>query len=481
MVDQQRAKIEWLKCSENPTYFINEYCYIYNATDRDWIPFDLWAAQHRTLADLMDNRLIIILKARQLGLSWLVLCYSLWVMLFQPAATILLFSKRDEEAIELLSFRLKGIYQRLPEWMQAAAVGVDGKHDWHLSNGSSAKAFPTTGGRSYTGSVVIVDEADFVQDLDALLNAVKPTVDAGGQMIMLSTVDKSQPNSAFKRIYRGGKKKLTDWKAIFLAWSVRPGRDEKWYETQKADIMMRTGSLDDLHQEYPATDTEALAPRSLDKRIAPGWIEQCFGEMEPLTDENAPAIHGLEIYRKPETGRRYVIGVDPAEGNPTSDDSALTVIDALSGEEVAALSGKFQPSTIGAHTDEVGTYYNNADVMCERNNHGHAVLLWLYEHSSLRLLASHDGRAGWLSSALGKVLLYNNAADCFREKSTTLHSFDSYTQLASIEGSSLRAPDGEHDDRADSYALALAGAYRAFEESPDELVVYEEELSISPY
>jgi hypothetical protein len=38
-----------------------------------------------------------------------------------------------------------------------------------------------------------------------------------------------------------------------------------------------------------------------------------------------------------------------------------------------------------------------------------------------------------------------------------LHSFGSYVQLTSIDGSTLRAPDGEHDDRADAFALACAG------------------------
>jgi hypothetical protein len=51
--------------------------------------------------------------------------------------------------------------------------------------------------------------------------------------------------------------------------------------------------------------------------------------------------------------------------------------------------------------------------------------------------------------------LYDAAADAFRERETTLHSFGTFTQLSLVEGSSLRAPDGEHDDRADAYSLAL--------------------------
>lgn len=456
--DIQRAKIEWLKCADSAAYFIQEHCQIFNANDGDWVPFRMWQAQLTTLAQIDSHRLLLVLKARQLGLSWLALCYVLWTMLFQPAATVLLFSKRHDEATELLDVRLKGIYLRLPRYMQTRSIKTDDKHNWVLSNGSSAKAFPTTGGRSYTGSMVVVDEADFIPDLDGLLNAVKPTIDAGGKLMLISSADKSRPESPFKRIYRGAEAGDTDWTPIFLPWHARPGRSETWYAAQKADVVARTGSLDDLHQEYPATPTEALSPRTLDKRIPYFWIEACYiaRKSMPLPDD-APALSQLELYALPQPGHEYAIGVDPAEGNPTSDPSALTVMDVATGEEVAALAGQFEPSTFATHADEIGRYFNQAGVMVERNNHGHAVLLWLKDNSKLRVLDGHDGRAGWLSSSLGKSLLYSDGADAFRDQATTLHSFATYTQLASIEGSSLRAPEGQHDDRADSYVLALVG------------------------
>lgn len=450
-----------MKCSESIVYWLETYVHIFNATDGDWVRFALWPAQTEVLGIIRTEQQSIVLKARQLGLSWLVLCLALHNMLFHPAATILMFSKRDEEAIELLK-RLKGIYERLPAWMQARVVLLDSLHDWELSNGSSAKSFPSTGGRSYTGSMVIVDEAEFVQDLDALINAVKPTIDAGGQMIMISTVDKSQPESPFKRIFRAAKQGKTAWRAVFLPWSARPGRTAAWYEDQKADVLARTTALDDLHQEYPATDTEALAPRSLDKRIAPIWIEACYAEMDPIEVAGAPAIPGLEVYCQPVKGRSYVIGGDPAEGNPTSDDSALTVLDFATGEECAVLAGKFEPSTLGSHIKELSAYYNQAAAMIERNNHGHAVIQWVQEHARrVTVLDGHDEKPGWMSSKLGKALLYTECANHFRlnavDGTKILHSFDSWRQLSSIEGATLRAPDGQHDDRADSYALAQAG------------------------
>lgn len=466
-------KNEWLKCWHSPLYFIWNYCQIYDAVLGEWIAFRLYPKQVGVLSTILNNLLTIILKARQLGMTWLVLAFALWLMLFRPIATILVFSKRDDEAVYLLgSERMRGMYSRLPKFLQARSVTTDNDHEWALSNGSVARAFPTSAGDSYTATLAFVDEADLVPDLNRLMNAVKPTIDAGGRMILLSRVDKSQPQSEFKRIYRAAKAKLNGWIPIFLPWRARPERTEEWYEQQKRDVLARTGgSLDNLYQQYPATDTEALAPATLDKRIASAWLEQCYVEMAPLADdelpENAPSIPGLNIYRLPTPDARFVIGADPAEGNPTSDDSALEVLDRETGEEVACLAGKFQPATFASHIDTIGNFFNRADLMVERNNHGHAVLLWLKDNSSLHRLKGYEGKIGisplhpdklpkegWLSNTKGKAILYDTCADTFREDATILHNFETYTQLSLIEGSTLRAPEGENDDRADAFALA---------------------------
>lgn len=464
MLSRATTLEELARCDDDPIYFIDTYCYVFDATSHAWVPFHLWDAQRQALGAMEAHRLLVILKARQLGFSWLALCFALWMMLFRPAAVVSLFSKRDDEAVDLLDFRLKGIYTRLPVWMRSRATLADAKHEWLLLNGSRALAFPTTGGEGYTATLAIIDEADKVSDLDTLINAVKPTIDAGGRLLLISSVDKSKPNSAFKRIYRGARAGQTEWRSLFLPWTARPGRDGAWYERVKADVLARTGALDDLWQEYPATDTEALAPNAKDKRIAAAHLEACYQGAAPLTGNTlpayAPTLPGLVVYRPPERGHRYVIGADPAEGNPTSDESAAAVLDAASGEEVAALAGRFEPSVFASYIDALGRWYAAGGVLVERNNHGHAVLLWLREHSRLTRLRGHDAQEGWLSSVKGKALLYATTADAFRNRETVLHSFETLTQLASIEGATLLAPPGEHDDRADAYALALVAASR---------------------
>ena len=123
------------------------------------------------------SRLTVILKARQLGLTLLVLGFALWLMLFHPAATVLIFSRRDEEAVDLLKVRLRGLYELSPAWLKVQAFVTDNDHEWHWSNGSRVLAFPSTGGDSYTATLVLVDEADLVPDLAKLLSSVKPTID----------------------------------------------------------------------------------------------------------------------------------------------------------------------------------------------------------------------------------------------------------------------------------------------------------------
>lgn len=335
-------------CEEDPAYFIHHYCWIKD--DTNWIPFSLWDFQVELCDKAFVERLLIVLKARQIGVSWIFLGILLWGAVFEPGCLQLLFSLKHKEAKKLLK-KLKGMYARLPRWLQADRVVVDNEADWELSNGSIIEAYPASGGDSNNARRVLVDEADLIPNLSELLDSLQPTIeDADSSLYMISRSNKRLPRSTFKRMYREAKAGRSDWKHAFYPYNARPDRDEAFHARQCRSAMAKDANLDFVHSNYPKTDAEALAPPTGGKRLPHTHLLPCYEESTPLTElpQGAPAIEGLRVYKLPEEGREYRAGADPAEGLPGAnhDDSALVIVDKVTGEEVATAHGRWEPGEV---------------------------------------------------------------------------------------------------------------------------------------
>jgi len=173
--------------------------------------------------------------------------------------------------------------------------------------------------------------------------------------------------------------------------------------------------------------------------------------MQPIDVGSLP---GLLVFKRPKFGDEFVIGADPAEGNPTSDDSTAHVLNKKTGEEAAVMSGKIEPTIFSSYLSTLSTMYNDAKIMVERNNHGHVVISCLAPHL---LMPGMDDKLGWHTNAKSKAEMYSNAADVIAGGSTTIHSSKTMEQLLSIEGGTLKAPEGLMDDCATSFCLGLLG------------------------
>jgi len=187
------------------------------------------------------------------------------------------------------------------------------------------------------------------------------------------------------------------------------------------------------------------------------------------TCERANDVHlpGLTVHVPPQPGHAYVIGADPAEGNPQSDESAAVVLDLANGEQVATLGLRCDPEMFAVHLDRLAKAYGSithtrhgnfpcdADILVERNNHGHAVLLVLRQLGA-SLLRGLDREPGWATTGASKSMLFDLAAKDIREGGLRLHDETTFWQLTAIDGATLAAPPGQHDDRAIACVLALA-------------------------
>lgn len=455
--------LEYIACYYSAEYFITNYVFIYDSVAIDWIPFNLWDAQKRILKKFVYDKMIAILKTRQVGISWLALGYALWKMLFRFPASILILSKREDEAIALLDqTRLRGMYKRLPDWMKSNAILIDDKKQFAITRGdaiSTIRAMSTSSGDSYTATLAIIDEADLVPDLEKTMLSLEPTINAGGQLILISKSNKRNPLSLFKKIYKAGKKGLNGYVTDFVAWFEHPNRDRAWYEEQKQNALSTEGHLDNLYESYPATDNEALAPSSADRRFAQSFLDRNYHETQGTALPKPPLIplEHMTYYEPPAFNLGYSIGVDCAAGLPTSDYSTAIVVEKYSGRVVAQMRGKIEPALHAIYVHELSKFYNNAVVLPERNNHGTGFLVRARDIGMWCVVDPKDGRDGWNTANLQrKIYLLDYTATQISNNNVVIRGEDLYSELSLIDAQTLKAPEGAdfYDDLAIAFCLA---------------------------
>lgn len=427
--------------------------------------FRLWPAQISVMWALMMCRLVIILKARQLGISWICCAYALWLCFFQSGKVVLLFSKNLDLATENKR-RIKVLYERLPDWMRAAgpALITDNSTELGWSNGSRIECEPATqnAGRGKTASLAVFDEAAFMQWAETLYGAMKPTIDGGGQLIILSTANGI--GNLYHQLWTRAAAGLNTFTTIFLPWWSRPGRDAAWYAAQLTEYT----DPKIVKQEYPATATEAFLVSGR-VRFQSEWIERQAANVRsglPRAQwpEALQAIDsGLTVYALPTPGRRTVLGADVAEGLEHGDYSTAVLIDAETWEELASLHGHWEPDEYAALLATLAEVYD-AEIGPERNNHGHAVLVKLKTLGQGRRVATgHDDKPGWLTNAQTKPQSIDLLAQALRDNLVVVRSQATLdeAQIYRIgKNGDTGAPSGYHDDRVMCWAIALMLARR---------------------
>lgn len=422
--------------------------------------FRLWPAQVDVVWQVMVTPLVIILKARQLGISWICCGYALWTCLFAPGKVVLLFSQGQLEADEMLR-RVRELYDRLPAWMREAQPYAREPNTSTLrwANGSAVRSLPATqkAGRSFTASLVVMDEAAHMQWAGPLYTALKPTIDGGGQLIILSTA--KGIGNFFHLHWTKAAARLNTFLTIFLPWWARPGRDREWYDRQLANESEPGLTL----QEYPSTAIDAFRVTGR-VRFAQAWISaQSKNALPPLEREALPVplrtLDGLTVYRLPDARKRYILAADVAEGLEHGDYSGGVVIDPETWEEMADLHGRWEPDEFAKHLATLGHAFGTAEIIPERNNHGHAVLLALKTAAYPRIALGRDERPGWRTDVQTKPQSIDLLAEALRDglvKVRTEATLDELLIYRVEPGGGTSAPPSFYDDRVMKWAVALA-------------------------
>ncbi len=354
---------EILNCGTNASYFINTYVKIPHPV-QGMIKFNTFDFQDECLKAFQENREVIVNKSRQLGLSTICAAYALWMALFQKEKNVLIIATRLETA-KLFIKKVRSMYQSLPSWLIMPSLDAESVRYLEFSNGSRIKAEPTSpdAGRGESLSLLIVDEAAHVDDIEDIWLGLQPTLSTGGSAILLSTP--SGVGTLFHRIWDGAKNGKNNFKAIELPWTVHPERDEEWFEEQRKSIVEAKGERG-VAQELMCSFTAAG-----DTFLRPDVMERLFKEIKEPIEKTGPkpGDDGMWIWARPKTEHRYILSADISRGN-SDDFSAMHVIDMDDDEVVAEYKGKIDPDVFGDYIIDVANYYNKALVCPERNQAG---------------------------------------------------------------------------------------------------------------
>jgi hypothetical protein len=354
---------EYRKCALDPIYFMKKYCIIQHPV-RGKIPFHLFPFQEDCLTDFKDNRLNIILKSRQLGLSTLSAGFILWKMLFNQDFNALVIATKVTVAKNLVE-KVRVMHDLLPIWLRDGGNSSveDNKLSLKLKNGSQVKAIASSpdAGRSEALSLLIVDEAAFIRDIDEIWLSAQSTLSTGGAAIVLST-----PNGVgnwFHKMWVDGESGANGFNNINLHWTKHPERNQAWRDEQTRILGVK-GASQECDCDFVGSGDTVIDPALLT------WYKDTY-VMDPV--EKTGFDGNYWKWEHPNYNRAYMVVADVARGDG-SDYSTFQVIDIEDSSQVAEYRGKIETKDFGNFLVAVSTEWNNALLIIENSNVGWATI-----------------------------------------------------------------------------------------------------------
>ena len=416
---------EYAKCAKDPAYFMRKYCYIQHP-QRGRILFNLYPFQDKVLHLFKDNQYLITLKSRQLGISTLAAGYSLWLMIFHKDKNVLALATTQATARNLVT-KVQFMYEQLPSWLQLKAVEKN-KLSLRLKNGSriSAKSSNSDAARSEAVSLLIIDEAAFIDNIDETFASAQQTLATGGQCMALST-----PNGIGNWFHQTWEKAETGENSfipIRLPWTVHPERNQVWRDLQDADLGPRMAAQE-CDCDFLSSGDTVFEPEDL-------IFYETTAQNDPIEKRGVSGDYWIWEY--PDYTKSYMVVADVARGDG-QDFSAFHVFDIESASQVAEFKSKVPTKEYGNLLVGVATEYNNALLVVENANIGWSTIEQIIEReydnmyyssksdqdtveSYMTKMEKGNLTPGFTMSMRTRPLVIAKMMDYVRERSVTIKS-----------------------------------------------------------
>jgi len=444
---------ELIRCKQDPVYFCKKYYMIQHPT-KGRVHFNLYPFQESVLRLFLKNKFSIVNKSRQLGISTLSSAYALWLMLFHTDKNVLCIATKTETAKNMVT-KVKFGYDSLPSWMKIKSV-ENNKLSIRLANGSQMKAVSAAGdsARSEAVSLLLIDEAAFIDNIEEVFVSAQQTLATGGGCIAMSTPYGT--GNWFHRTWVKAETGDNSFLPIRLPWDVHPERNQQWRDQQDVDLGPRMAA-----QECDC-DFTTSGDTAIDPTILNWYLIQA---KEPV--ERRGLDGNLWIFERPDYARMYAVVADCARGDG-KDYSAFHVFDIESNNQVAEYKGQIGTRDFGHFLVGIASEYNNALLVIENANVGWDVVQTAIERGYPNIyysprqdaaLTNVDMYLNKFDSGQGMVpgfsttmrtrpLVIGKMISYLHEKSVTINSKRTLEELRTFiwKHGKAQAQDGYNDD-----------------------------------
>jgi hypothetical protein len=512
---KEQLALEYVRCLKSTPYALKTYLQTYDNTVQKYVPLELFQDQVQLINDYDTYEENIALKYRQAGVSTATAGWASKIVAFakkEKPEKILIIANKLDTAVEMAN-KIRSFIEQWPKW-----VGVEFSDEknaarhFKLNNGSEIKAVATSKDalRGYTPTILIFDEAAYIEADDDFWAACMASLSTGGKVIVIST-----PNGfdrIYYEIYDQSIRGMNNFKITEMYWYRDPRYTKDLYLVKTNDIVDYLLNREE-RKDLEILDFSHIAPNERDFVLIKDYISQGFkpcstwfenmvkklkfdrrkvaqeldcqflGSGDNVIDsvilENIRENQicepkyktmggSLWVWKEPELGHKYIMGLDVSRGD-SEDFSAFQIIDFDSREQVAEYLGKVPPDVMAEIAYKWGTTYNTYIVIDITGGMGVSTARKLQELNYKNLYV--DGielgnKWKYDAKALDKIpgLNFNNKRvqiiSSFEE--ALRHKFKVYSSRLLNELNSFvyinGRPDhqkGRHDDLIMSIAMAI--------------------------
>jgi hypothetical protein len=389
---REQVLIEYVKCHKDVQYALRTYLQTYDNTVSKYVPLELFPDQVSLLEDYENYNENIALKYRQAGVSTVTAAWASMKLSFakkNKPEKILIIANKLDTSLEMAN-KIRTFVSQWPSWVGIDfAVEKNSQKHYKLNNGSEVKAVATSKDalRGFTPTILVFDEAAFIEAHSDFWAACMASLSTGGKVIVVSTPNGYDP--IYYEIYDQALRNMNDFKISEMYWYRDPRYTKDLYLVKTEDMIHYLLNKEEYSEKdiiswshIPAYERDYKELRELmDQGYKPcsSWFEamvkklkydkrkvsqelecnflgsgdnvfdsrmlQTIRENSITEPKNKMMGNALWIWKEPVVGHKYIMGVDVSRGD-SEDFSSFQIIDFDEREQVAEYVGKLPPDTM---------------------------------------------------------------------------------------------------------------------------------------